>query len=378
MNIFLIIIFILGCFVFSSIERHFKIKFAKWIFIIPFCFLVANRSENVPDTAVYIEFFKSIDTSKDISGVFGFEIGFEYLGKIIKVLFGNSPTMFMGIISMINLLIIDYSINRINKLLYIEQNINEENFLKNSRFSGNHDYSIIPLTLYISFFGLYFNSIVLRVGIALSLIVLASTFAIKPHKKLKDYLVICLLLTLGYFFHATAIFGVIIILISLFKKTFKLGTHMWIMIVLGAIYILNLSSTLGNKVFDNILNINTLNSLTDKLYSYSGDITYDSGVAVKYIFFWIMGLFLIIFNSTISSKIFSRYLNIYTAGIVIYSLFRSVLLLERVTDFFLTFSFILFYMFLLGQKPHRFWIFYYIIIIIQLTFILRITTIQLF
>lgn len=378
MNIFFIIFFILGCFVFSYLERHFRIKFAKWIFIIPFCILAANRSISVPDTEAYTSFFDSLDTSLSISGVYGFEIGFEYLSKIIKLLLGNSSIIFMGTISMINLLIIDYSMKKINKSLYSEQKDNGKDLSGNNRFFQDHNLSIIPLTLYVAFFGLYFNTIVLRVGIALSLIVLASTFSIKPQKVLKDYFLICGLLLLAYFFHATAIFGIFIMFIFLFTKTYKSQTYIWIMFISGVIYMLNLSSSLGDKVFNTVLSLNNLTTLSDKLNNYSGDITYNTGVAMKYVFFWVMGLFLIRFNSSISSKIFARYLNVYVAGIIIYSLFRSVLLLERVTDFFLAFSFILFYVFLLYQKSFKFWFFYVLIIVTQLIFILRITTIEMF
>ncbi len=72
------------------------------------------------------------------------------------------------------------------------------------------------------------------------------------------------------------------------------------------------------------------------------------------------------------SVVYAKYLNVYLLGVVIFSLFRSVLLVERVTDYFLLFSFVLFFIFLLKQRNHKFWLYYVPLVLVQMVFVLRI------
>jgi hypothetical protein len=118
--------------------------------------------------------------------------------------------------------------------------------------------------------------------------------------------------------------------------------------------------------------LNELSNAATKLTSsYDGNVVQEGGISLKFVFFWIMAFVLIINNKP--SKIYFKLLNVYLTGIALFAIFRSVTLIERVTDFFLLFSFIIFYLFLIIQRPYKFWLFFVSIVLIQVIFIIRIT-----
>ena len=377
MDIVYITLFFSGCLLLSLVERQWKIPFAKWIFIIPFCVLIANRSVEVPDTEAYLTYYGLENTSLDDYGQIencGFELGFRVYTKLIKLLVGDEAVWYFAFIALTNLLIIDYSMNRISRLFREEyknnnlfgKDVGGANVLKESFFS------IMPLTLYVSFFGLYFNAIVLRSGIALSLLVFASSIAIKEGKKWRDYLLLIALLCVAYLFHATAVIGGLIIFVVLVTDQLPPKNYLLAWFSIGFLYFTNLFSWFGNMAFSAVASLNTLPFLALKLSYYEGEVVFDIGrVAMKFMFFWAMALVLIIHNR--SSKIYYKYLNVYLAGLALWAVFRSVLLIERITDYFLLFSVVLFYLFLSQQKPLKFLVYYILIIVMQLIFVLRIT-----
>ena len=134
-----------------------------------------------------------------------------------------------------------------------------------------------------------------------------------------------------------------------------------------------MSSQLGEKVFSRMLSLTSFTEFTTKLSNYEGSILYETDkVAFKYLFHWSMSLVLILDIRKERSVVYAKYLNVYLLGVVIFSLFRSVLLVERVTDYFLLFSFVLFFIFLLKQRNHKFWLYYVPLVLVQMVFVLRI------
>ncbi len=373
MNLIHIIIFILGCFMFSHIEKFYNIPFAKWVFIIPFCFLIANRSLDVPDTEPYFNYLINEDPSIIYFENYGYEAGFQMFTKISKFIVGENYNLYFTLITLTNLLIIDIALTRIFNIFCFEEDdtFKASNSLESVELLNK--YSILPLTLYVAYFGIYFNAIVLRVGMSLTFLVLASSFAIKPQKKILDYLIIVALLFVSYSFHAIAVLGIIIILLLIYSKQQSLKIYIWICTLIGITYFSNLTFRLGDTVFGFITSLNTLAYLSGKLSAYGGDSAmFDvTKISMKFVFFWLMS-FTLIFNQ-IKSKVYYKYFNVFITGLAFYALFRSVLLVERVTDFFLLFSFVVFYLFLIKQSALKFWFYYIMIVLLQLTFVLRIT-----
>ncbi|MDX6182203.1 EpsG family protein [Flavobacterium sp. Fl-77] len=375
MDILLLLFFFIGCFLVTFLERKSLIPFLKWFFILPFCFILANRSLKVPDTEAYYEYFYDSDyTSIDDFSHSSFEIGFQFFSKVIKVIVGDNFVFYLAIITLLNLLIIDFATKRISYLFEIEQKNSglQDCFYGKNRFLSNSYFSIIPLTLYVAYFGIYTNAIVLRVGIAISLLVLIVSYALKERKSVLDIFKIVGLFVLGYFFHATMLLGIFVVLIMFINKSFPQKRYLWICFIIGFVYFSNLSTLLSISVFSFITSLNELTVLASKMSSYEGNVVQEvGGISNKFVFYWVMAFVLIFYSS--SSKIYFKLLNVYLVGLAIFALFRSVILIERVTDYFLTFSFIIFYIFLITQKPHKFWLFFIPIVIVQLVFVLRIT-----
>jgi hypothetical protein len=373
MSLVYIILFILGCFIFSQIERFYKIPSVKWIFIIPFCLIIANRSLDVPDTSIYLNYLITEDPSISYYENYGFEVGFQTFTKIAKSIVDDNYYLYFTLITLTNLLVIDLALTRIINIFCREEDESFKSLNSLESVELRNKYSILPLTLYVAYFGIYFNAIVLRVGISLSLLVLSASFAIKPQKNILDYSIIVALLFVGYLFHAIAVLGIIIILILIYSKQQSLKTYVWICSLIGIIYFSNLTSRLGDTVFGFITSLNTLSLLSSKLSNYSGDSTMFgvSKISTKFVFFWLMS-FVLIFNQ-IESKVYYKFLNVFITGLALYGLFRSVLLVDRATDFFLLFSFVVFYLFLIKQSALKFWFYYIFIVLLQLTFVLRIT-----
>lgn len=374
MNTVYLIIFFFGSVLFSQLERYYKIPYIKWLFIVPFCLIIANRDISVPDTENYYGYLNSETAGLSEFLDYGFEIGFQTYTKILKSVIQENEIWYFALITISNLLIIEFSVKRISNIFkddYEKQNEDIE-FLGGNRFFTDSHYSIIPLTLYVAFYGIYVNAIVLRQGIAFSILVYASTFAIKEYKNTWDYLLILLLILLAYLFHATAAIGILLILVIIFTKEFSTQTYLKIWIGIGVVYFTNLFSMLGNTAFSFASSLNVLSVLSTKLSNYEGGVTTAvEGVSMKFVFFWVMTFVLII--NRLHSRVYFKYLNVLIVGLIFAALFRSVLLVERVSDFFLLFSFVLFYLFLLFQRPDKFWYYYISIILIQLVFVLRIT-----
>ncbi len=372
MDAFVVILFFVGCFLLSAIELRYKIPFAKWIFIIPFCLLIANRSEFVPDTGAYMDFWDEL-AAFEINEAIAFELGFQYYSSFLKFFIGDDVRLYFAVLTLFNLLLIDFSVFRIEQVLKREAEAGSGIVLYGNRLWRLTDFSIIPLTLYVAFFGLYFNAIILRVGVAFSLLVFASVFAVKTNRRWVDYACLVALCVISYFMHATAVVAIPLLLVLLFSRKYPTQLYLWVWVIAGVIYFTNMSSQLGEKVFSRMLSLTSFTEFTTKLSNYEGSILYETDkVAFKYLFHWSMSLVLILDIRKERSVVYAKYLNVYLLGVVIFSLFRSVLLVERVTDYFLLFSFVLFFIFLLKQRNHKFWLYYVPLVLVQMVFVLRI------
>lgn len=369
MNIILLLIFLFGCFIFSYLERSYNIPHSHWIFIVPFSVLMATRSLDVPDTEVYMNYFLMEEADLINFYDYGFEWGFQLLTKLVKFISEESYHLFFWIVAIINLSIM-YTATKQIISVYNDETTDEDNDtllnIEKDKF-----YAFIFLTLYIAFYGLYLNAIVIRVGIAFSLIVLASSFALKPKLQFKDYILIALFIALAVLFHSTALLGIIIILIILLSKRYSMKFYLIFLIVTGLFYFFNITTRLGGTVINVISSLNTLTLLSNRLERYDvQSLMMSEGISMKFVFFWIMSFFLLFSGE--NKKVFYKIFNVYIFGIVLFALMRSVLLVERVTDYFLLFSFVLFFFFVVKKESWRFWLYYVGIVLVQLIFVMRI------
>lgn len=368
MNIVILLVFLMGCFFSTFIEKHYKLANFIWILIVPFCVIAATRNIDVPDTEIYINYYLLEDTDLSYFVDYGFEFGYQLTTKLFKLIANENHTVYFGLLTFLNSILIFIASLQLSKNLFSDDS--SEN--RNNKFSEKTVLNSATFyTLYIAFFGFYVNFIVLRAGVAFSFLILAMSIALKTNKKIIDYIFISILILFSISFHTTGLIGIIILLTVLFTKQYSNKFYITILSIIGLFYFLNITSRLGGVVFSYISSLNTLTMLSNKLSNYGGESLFMSeGISMKFVFYWIMAI-VMLFNVNGSPKFYRLY-NVYIVGLLIFSLMRSVLLIERVTDYFLMFSFILFYVFISKKEDWKFWLYYVGIVLVQLVFVMRI------
>lgn len=178
-KILTVIFIILGMIIGSLETLNFKFK-KTYLIIGIFLLLCSFRSLKVLDTKEYLDVFEKMNTRIFDFQNFYFEKGFLVISKLIKIIFKDNFVIYFFIISFINLFFI-------KKFIQL-----------------NCKFYIIPIMLYISFWGIYFNMVILRFGIAFSLYILSIYFF---ENKLKKYGIV--LYILAIFFHKSFIFAII-------------------------------------------------------------------------------------------------------------------------------------------------------------------------
>lgn len=335
MDIIVLLLFLICCFIFTYIERRYKIKNFIWLVIIPFCVIAATRSIDVPDTEIYSNYYLMEDSDLSYFSDFGFEFGYQLVTKLSKSVFQDNFSIYFGIISLLNSLLIFFAIKQFFKVFYTgNSDVTEYEDDKSNKIILN---SATFYILYLAFYGFYVNFIVLRVGIAFSIILLAVSIALRENKKIKDYILIVLFAILSVLFHSTTLIGIIIILVILLAKQYSWKFYSIALFLIGVFYFVNITSRLGNAVFGYITSLNTLTLLSNKLGNYGGESLFMAeGISMKFVFYWMMAIILL-FTKGNYSKQFYKVFNVFLLGLLLFALMRSILLIERVTDYFLLF-----------------------------------------
>lgn len=294
--------------------------------------LISTRSMAVPDTKEYVEFYNQVEAGNIVSFVlFSFEPGFQLLGHLVKLVAGNRPIVFLAIIPIINICLVLLTIQKIANRI-----------IKN--VSTNY---IAALVLYFAYFGLFYNAIVLRAGIALAILVYSTTILYKSNFKEKDWIKILLLFFIALSFHLSAMIGIIVLLINYKSKRLTEKSYLLIWFSIALIFFSGCSSYVVRGLLNIIYTIFSFLSDSDyKKYEYY--LSELNGVVFqipyKYIFQLFSGLLLLFVKDNIDN-IYYKYLNIYLIGLFIGAIFSSIEQISRITDYFLIYLFILQWMF---------------------------------
>ena len=237
----------------------------------------------------------------------------------MKIFIGPNYFIYFFIIVIINLTLIVVSLKNI-----FGRSLKYNNFF-------------IAITIYISYYGFYYNAIVLRAGLAISIVLLAASFALN-----KRWLISILLILLAVSFHQSAIIGLVILLILKYEIKFSKKTYLIIWVGIGVI----LFSKIGTYfMLDFILYI--LNYFPD--YSvYISNLSFSTTLTSWNIFYYFLGGIFLTYRK--DDDRFYSILNIYYIGILLIALVPGMNILYRALDYFTVFNFILFHMYLLDRK----------------------------
>lgn len=326
-----------------------------------FAIVIAHRQLTVPDTEIYLEFYMSLKAVFRITA-YGFEPGFQFFSRVAKWFFRENYTLYFGLIAGVNMALVYKSIVNLDR--------RDEEYGFRSEGWRNR---VLPLILYLAYFGLYYNAIVLRAGIAISLLIWATTIACKPVKTRTDYWKTGLLNLLAFSFHYTAILGIPVLAIMLFSDKKRLRTYLLIWLVIGGVYFSGIGTWMTHYLFTWVVGLLFhADTLFLRFLAYEDNaLVASAGVSFKFIFYWLLGF--IFLNVSEMPRYYYKYLNLYLAGILIFAFFKSLLLVERISDYFLIYSFILLFLYLRHRVFTLFSFFLYLSsVFIQLIFALRI------
>ena len=366
MGLLVVVVFFLLGFVLSVFGRANRSFLLSVLLITIFSLLLANRSLNTPDTEVYVMFFQNVNLDFTDFTDFRFEWGFQLLTKFIKVYITSSYRVYLGIIAFLNFFIILLAIRKLNII----------NLLNNDRIVCGNERYILAVLLYISYFGIYYGGIVLRGGIALSLLIYASVLWCENKKIWRRCKNVILLFLCALSFHITSILALPIFLFFLSTGKYSKQKYFLFLGVVVCCYIFNIrehlsSAFLGLNVLSSVNILNEIDGVA-KVNHYLMRTEIGNGYSLKYLFFILLGFYYVYFP--FKTTIYYKYFNVYLLGLLLYVLFGGIDFISRGLDYFLIYSFLISYMSLKRQYSNKilFWTMFVLISVCQLVLVMRI------
>ncbi len=372
-QIILIILFI-SIFSLPEFQQNRKYLLISEIFILMFCLVIAFRPLTVADSVPYKDFFNFIPQNVSIFSSGGFNYGSYYTGyvklnQIVKFLFPNNFRMLFLSIILINTYIIWFATGIINKQIKQEglNKISVEKF----KWLKRDSILVAPFfALYLSYYGYYSDAVILRAGLAFSFIYLSFSLFVR---KQFIYGILCLIMSI--LFHQTAILGLLVISIFFIKNEISKKVYYVYLFILLFFYVFKVDTIITSAFSDRMTNFLMGNDIIggSKFIGYLG-----AGRIVSSEYS--IRLLVLMFNIFISvyyklpSKTYNTLLNINIVGVSISVFLGNIMASSRVSDFFLFFSFSLFYFVLINIKNLKIrYLFFLWIVFTNLFFVLRFT-----
>ena len=280
-------------------------------------------SVETPDTEAYRNFYNAFDNHG--YSIYDFEYGFTLLSIMCKSIFGGNIAWLYLFSSSICFVITLYACRNIVSVL---TNINRGRFLLSS------------IIVYISYYGLYYNAIAIRASFSLSLSMLIFSILLKKGISFKNFIAVLALITVSFAFHNSS-FVIFMVLSCLFLPQLTQKQYLIISILIISSFYLKLSNLLFNILPLDLLSLSI--SSNDVAYGYkvTGYINDALQTNAKSNFFILHSVLLIYLLLNYRKDIPYQLLNIYIVGLLIHSLFSFLPSINRVSDYFIVYSFVL-------------------------------------
>jgi len=289
----------------------------------------------VPDTESYLDFFLTLDIENifdftpNANAVVSFKPGFIILSKVINLFSGASSIVFLLAIAAINVIILLVFGRKIagqaNEISLYE--MTREKLRKMEYWD-----SLLILILYISYYGFLYNAIVLRQGIAMSLILLGTPFLLA-----RRFVLPAILLLLSFTMHSSSYIGIIIYLIILSKANFNIEIYRFVYGVSLVIYL----TRLGNIIAPKLIGLIEQYGMFFVYESHIERAGFTGLISLRNLFFYLLGLIFLLKEKR--NPYFYFYLNVYLTGLFLLAVFSGIDWISRATDYFIIFSFVLVY-----------------------------------
>ena len=315
-NIFFIVFCLFYAFVLEKYIKFTQRKFYLWVLLLAFCIILALRPESTPDTIAYIYSFQSIDVGDFIFanilqkyyiyGV-GLEVGYVNLVKIFK-LFSDDYRFFFFFTALTGIFTATWGLTELYKKI-----------VPSNQYSG---YTQI-FALYVACYGLLYNGITLRAGIAMGLGIYSVGLLLNGGKKQPS-----ILLFLGFLIHRSAILYLVIYLAIKYLPLIPQRVHILIWVLIGVLYIGD-----WNLVLMQSFNSFLFSMFSDIGISSSGYLLEIGGqMGLTDMFMWLIYGFFILFD--LKQSYYRRYLNVIMIGAILILLMHGVRAISRAYDMF--------------------------------------------
>jgi hypothetical protein len=359
MNLYLLLGFIASCLVVSILEVTEKksLIFFDIILVIFYIALIANRSVYyTPDTLAYVEDFASVNTNRlytpgEVTTMYRYEYGYTLISQIYKMIFGANVTLYFAVLGLFNLLITHLSVKAIFKYRYRIHNVSimpDANEKLEIKEQTSKFLLFAPwFSIYVSYFGLMYSGIVLRQGIALTVLIITFSFFVR-----KRYFLGLLSASILPFFHNMAFLsiGVLIFLftnLSFAKRTYAIYLILLLLLYLAQFYNI-ISSLIINFLFQKI-GVGFLTISEAKMNTYLGYevgmVKYSLGILFNLVFFMV-----VIYFSDIKDKFQEKLIQICLFALTLLILFAGIKALTRVVDYYFIFNIVLYYLVFFAKK----------------------------
>jgi hypothetical protein len=285
---FILYLLVLQAYFFNFKQSALIFFFVSVLFII----FAGFRSSEMPDTLNYINMYEG-------SYCRAFScFAFYHLQDIHKYIFSNNYRSFFIFISSFNLLVVFYLL----KKLHVR-------------------YSLVALSIYISYFGIIYNFIILRAGLAASLLLL-SWYFIK-----KRAIISIMLFVLACLMHATAFIGIFGLFIVLYKK--RIGSSIYL---LATFFLLMFQSFNLDYLFIPVAqyfleSIPFLSSFSRDLIKYNPNAFHFHMYLLAFMF-----VYLIVFRPI--DERYDKLLNLFFFGFILLYLFANFPHVDRLVSFY--------------------------------------------
>lgn len=294
-----------------------EVKVSKtiiFIYSILFSLLVSTRSLDVPDTLAYYKYYMDIPMRFDylLSMESGFGVGYTLINYLTKLFFIGEYRAVFFIIAFINYWSTYFGL----KLIFKKEN----------------NLILFCLIMFISFFGLYYSAMVLRQGLVFSILIVSLGLLIN-----KKIIASLLLGFISVFFHSSGFLVLLILAIYKILPIFKKQTYLIILILLGFIYYSRVSLLLNSEEIIRL--ISRIPFFDYSRYYYLID--YNQLNSNWYLYLLLSGISIAFFIED-KNKLIKRIFNLFIIGLLLMTIFRGISILERVTDYFVLFSFMLY------------------------------------
>lgn len=266
--------------------------------VISFSMLAATRNDFFDSGSYKLLFDQCKNTGFiDCLNIPNYEKGFVILTKLITYI-SNDYRFYFFIIPVFNILIIMFSLKKLRV-----------GYLKG-------------IIVYISTIGIYYNFIVLRQGLAISLLFLAYSFF-----KEKNYIISVCICILAYYFHMSTLFVIILLGICTLIKE---NRHFLIYISALSILFYLIGNMAGVLPYILKYVVSLLPQSMSKYAFYTDVIQYDTSISIIYLFVLVYNLYYLLFNKKFNLKIAKYIIGSY--------LFFSIFAIWPVTVRFIHFS----------------------------------------